>query len=51
MSKQDEYNDLMDFIHRHYSDREIEEYNSYSCFGKEDAPQVTVTVSTNTYGH
>lgn len=51
MSKQDEYNDLMDFIHHHYSDKKIKEYNSYSCLGKEDAPQVTVAVSTNTYGH
>lgn len=51
MSKQDEFNDLMDLIHRHYSAEEIEEYKSYSSMGMEDAPKVTVTVNTNTYGH
>lgn len=51
MSKQDEFNELMEMIHRHYSAEDIEEYIMYSNMGLEDAPRVSVTVSTNSYGH
>ena len=51
MSKQDEYNELMEMIHRHYSTKKIEEYKSYSNMGVEEAPKVTITVQTNTYGN
>lgn len=51
MSKQDEFNELMEMIHRHYSAEKIEEYKSYSNMVDEDAPKVTITVNTNTYGN
>lgn len=51
MSKQDEYNGLMEMIHLHYSTEKIEEYKSYTSMGVEDTPQAKITVQTNTYGN
>lgn len=51
MSKQNEYNELMEIIHRHYSTEKIEEFKLYSSMGVEDAPQTTITVQINTYGN
>ena len=51
MSKQEEYNELMEIINRYYSVEKIEEYKSYSNMGVEEVPQATITVTTNTYGN
>lgn len=51
MSKLNDYNELMEMIHRHYSAEQIEEYKSYSKMGVEETPKVTITVQTNTYGN
>lgn len=51
MSKQDEFNELMEMIHRHYADEKIEEYRSYSTMGAEETPKARVIVNTNTYGN
>ena len=51
MSKQDDFQDLMNLIHQHYSDEEISQYEAYSTMGVDDSPEVTITISTNSYGH
>ena len=51
MSRQNEYNDLIDLIHRHYSVEQIEEYKSYSTMGVKESQELKVTVNTNSYGH
>lgn len=51
MNKQDDFQDLMNIIHQHYSDEEISQYIAYSIMGVEESPKVTITIQTNTYGN